>query len=317
MRLYGKWISGGIVNRSLSALLVTLVAALGSVAQANTQPVFGAPAQAVLANDVLAQSDLNGCNWQTSFVQTLASRSGGRLVVMTDDALAKASHKVNVTVSRLSSMKSGGGKPRMGYRLDFLQDGKLVTSKNIERLTPRDLEPDCAQISSLSVALANDFADWLAPIRLPECDVNCSGLHPTEAVMISRFPRFRTPDAPGIISQCSWLKEAMPKLRKDFENTPGMRLKITFDDIERHTGRRLLLRFGKIDVEPADPQARPYAELRAELHDGPMLVAGKFFTKTARPAGSECGTLARLGDDLLDDIQDWLHAGPTLPADWK
>ncbi|MFT3734278.1 MAG: hypothetical protein QM776_04525 [Rhodocyclaceae bacterium] len=312
--------------------LACLVLACSAHAVAATP--IGIASKPVFPSNIEPQKDIVGCNWHASFIQTLSKESKGLVVPMSDEELINASRKLNVTVLKLFAPKLGGQKRRLGYRLEFLQDGKLVAFKEIEDRTLRDNEPVCALMSALATNLAKDTAEWLTVNRLPDCDKNCTGLHLEEPIAIGAQPIFPAPDFAASLGKCDWLNEVMQELSESLNDTVADKVKekakegsdlgfipfntkVVTNNILEYTGRRLVLRFSKLDLRPANPQENASTELTAELHDGNMLVAAKRFSNDTVFHGSTlCKTMARLGDRAVGDVVKWMMKTPALPANW-
>ncbi|GAA5171660.1 hypothetical protein [Viridibacterium curvum] len=321
------------MKTSLTAALALFVIATAKPGTAAHPSPVGIAAAPAFASNIETQPDINGCNWHAKFVRTLVAETNGLVLEMSDDEMAKAPRKVKVTVTRLFAPRLGGQKRRLAYKLEFMQDGKLVALRQIEDRTLRDNEPVCGLMGALATNLAKDTAEWLTLNRLPDCGPQCTGLHPREPIAIGAQPLFPSGDFVKSLGKCDWLTSVMPDLSetlndesedrmKDKEPTGAGLLPITTkiaqEDIVDYKGRRLVLRFDKLNLKPANPQDNASTDLTAELHDGPMLVAARRFSNDTSFHGSTlCKTMARLGDRAMGDVVKWLMKDPGLPANWQ
>ncbi|GAA5171664.1 hypothetical protein [Viridibacterium curvum] len=312
------------MRKTLAACIsaIALVLASGATTAAETIAFTARP---VFAPGVSPPPDLEGCNWHEKFVQSFLGSANGRAQLVPEDEFAKASRKLNITVIRLYVPKKDGENRRLGYRFEFMQDNKPVSVFEIEDKTLRNYDSFCGMISGLAVNLGLDLSEWLATNRLPECGPDCSGLHPQEPVALGAHPLFPTsPEPPQDVRGCAWLREASQNLRVEMadkdDDESGLRSFVIVPDVLAHKGRRLVLRFVKLELRPPlDSQRLPSAELTAELYDGPMLIAANRFNASVMSAFTQCGTLTRLGDAMYPGLRRWLDRDMrfAVPMDWK
>lgn len=307
--------------KSLRGLLIAMTCALAGL------PAFGA-VELEEGVTYLKGAELYdpACAWEASLVGSITAKSKGDIALASAPA-TPAGVRLKVEIVRLTLERG----PKKGtheaiVRANIVRDGKLLATRDFQNDESfKTAKPACDALQALGSTLGKSIAEWAprASRALMECGDECVGIHPDETIVIGAEVLIAGPDAinDSVRDECKWLSAMVALLVEEFneydEPIPRAKLEARPIDIEKYTGRRLVLRVKEIHALGGGGWTGPkWMSLSGELHDGKALV-GTFesYANSSRSL-TACGSVSSLSEESAELIANWLRS-PTMGARLK
>lgn len=263
------------------------------------------------------QADVAACGWDASMVATAIAKSEGAIAPATQTGAA-----ARLALRVIEFKRSGGGKNEYAIRVrgDVTQGGKLLATRDFDgEGSHKAGQPACPVLNQIGSAIGEGMGEWISQTRLMTCGEGCSGIHPDETIVVGDEILLGKADAINdtVRVDCKWQTSMVSRLVKAFnENEPPPRAKLEARriDIEKHTGRRLVLRVDEVHAIGGGGYTGPkWMHMSGELFDGNALVASFKSHSTSGRGLTTCRSLDSLSDSTADMIVEWLNS-PSMNA---
>ena len=175
---------------------------------------------------------------------------------------------------------------------------------------------------SLGVALGTGVASWAGTTRFMECGGGCDGIHPDEPIVVGAEALIAFADSINdtVRIECKLTSAFIADLLESFnENDPPPRAKLEVRqiDVEKYSGRRLVLRLLNVHALAGGGYTGPkWMDTSGELWDGPSLVASFESHATGGVGLTTCKSARSLSENSAGKIAEWLRS-PGLEAKLK
>ncbi|MGC4062297.1 MAG: hypothetical protein QM749_16190 [Aquabacterium sp.] len=264
------------------------------------------------------QSDSPDCTWEPSIATAAITNAQGALT-----SAAKAATGTGPKLS-LQVIKLGNIPKKTGYtvsiRADVTEDGKLLATRDFNgEGTFKDKPSACPALNKIGTAIGESMGEWMSQTHLMTCGEGCTGIHPDDTIVVGAEVLVGNPDAINdtVRNDCHFQTALVTKLVEAFnegDTPPRAKLESRGIDIEKYTGRRLILRVDDVHALGGGGYTGPkWMDMSGELREGNVLV-GSFHSHTNSGRGlTTCRSLDSLNDSTVDMIVQWLNS-PSIDA---
>jgi hypothetical protein len=280
----------------------------------------GLPAWAFV--DVVSQTDYlqgskpdeAGCPWEADMVSSAsvgANRSGTASGAVGQD-LKVVLHVADLKLTRASSKSSYA----VTVRADVMHDARLLATRDFQDDDSFKSEKlACDTLRALGKSLGESAGNWMFETNFPQCQTECTDIHPDESIAIGQQILLDSEDAISEQARdgCHWPTAMVSKVIEAFNQgdpPPRAKLELRAGDIERVPGRRLVLRVNNMHAVGGGGFSGPkWLAMSGQLLDGKLLV-GSFEAQTTTMRGglTTCRTVDSLSDSATSMIVDWLRS---------
>ncbi|MBC7954655.1 MAG: hypothetical protein H7Y33_02125 [Cytophagales bacterium] len=304
---------------SLRGLLAMAICALAGL------PAWGA-IEVAESVDYLqgAQPAEAGCTWEASMVSTVATRSKGAITPVGKTPSASGL-RLSLQVVRLDLARTAKeSEYSVVVRGNVTQDGKLLATRDFQDdKSFKNGQPACDALRTLGASLGESAADWAAQTRFMECGEGCAGIHPDETIVVGAEVVIDNTEAINdtVRNDCRWPTAMVSRLIKAFNESddppPRAKLESRPIDIEKYSGRRLVLRLNEVHALGGGGYTGPkWMTMSGELREGKALIANFESHSQSGRGLTTCRSVDSLSDSTTEMIVKWLRS-PTLGAKLK
>lgn len=205
-------------------------------------------------------------------------------------------------------------------RADVTEDGKLLATRDFDGEDSHKVDqPACPVLNKIGASMGEGMGEWIAQTRFMACREGCSGIHPDETIVVGEEILLGNADAINdtVRVDCKWQTSMVNRIVTAFnENEPPPRAKLEARriDIEKYTGRRLVLRVDEVHAIGGGGYTGPkWMYMSGELLEGNLLVASFKSHSTSGRGLTTCRSLDSLSDSTTDMIVEWLNS-PSIDA---
>lgn len=264
-----------------------------------------------------APPDTASCAWEAGLVESAIKLSKGTI-----SSAQPGGKDTKLTLQVIEFKRSGASKVRYAIRVraDVTEGGKLLATRDFEEEDAHKADqPACPVLSQIGASLGESVAEWVSETRFMTCGEGCTGIHPDETIVMGPEILLGAPDAINetVRVDCQWQTSMVSRLATAYnesEPAPRAKLESRSVDIEKHPGRRLVLRVDEVHALGGGGYTGPkWMYMSGELFDGNALVAS-FKSRTNSGRGlTTCRSLDSLSDSTADLIVNWLNS-PSMNA---
>ena len=300
--------------RELRRILISIVCALAAL------PSWGAVQIEEHVNYLEGvQKDSPDCIWEPSVAAAAIANAGGSI---TPAAKAEVGTGVRLSLQVLSFKVARASKSTYAIRLraDVTEDGKLLATRDFTgEGTFKSAESACPALNKIGTSMGEDVGEWIAQTRFMACHEGCSGIHPDETIVVGDAILMGDADAINdtVRNECHWPTEMVSRLVKEFngnDSPPRAKLESRRIDIEKYSGRRLVLRVNNVHALAGGGYTGPkWMDMSGELREGNVLVASFQSHATSGRGLTTCRSVDSLSDSTTEMIVKWLNS-PSLDA---
>lgn len=265
------------------------------------------------------QSDNLDCAWEASIVAAAIANSEGSITPVAK-ATADTGPKLSLRVIALKLASAAKDEYAIRVRGDVTENGKLLATRDFDgEESVKGNQSACPVLNKIGTSIGESTAEWISQTRFMECHEGCSGIHPDETIVVGEEILIGNADAINdtVRNECHWLTAMVSRIVNRFnENEPPPRAKLESRriDIEKYTGRRLVLRVNEVHALGGGGITGPkWMDMSGELREGNLLVAS-FHSHTNSGRGlTTCRSLDSLSDSTTEMIVKWLNS-PSIGA---
>lgn len=266
------------------------------------------------------QPDTPDCTWVPSIAAAAIANAEG--------ALTPAAKAAPGAVPKLSlqviEFKLDNTSRKSNYtlrvRADVTDNGKLVATRDFNgEGSFKDKPSACPALNKIGTAIGESMGEWMSQTHLMTCGEGCAGIHPDETIVVGAEVLLGNPDAINdtVRNDCHFQTTLVTKLIEAFnegETPPRAKLESRRIDVEKYTGRRLILRVDEVHALGGGGYTGPkWMNMSGELREGNVLV-GSFQSHTTSGRGlTTCRSVDSLNDSTVDMIVQWLNS-PSIDA---
>lgn len=267
-----------------------------------------------------AQPDNAACAWEPGIAKAAIAHSEGTLVPLSGTPTAGDTRLSIQVIGFDIERSSRESQYTVRVRANVTQGGKLLATQDFdEEESFKDSQTACTALTQIGTSLGESAGEWISQTRLPACDEACTGLHPDETIVVGAEVLIGDADAINdtVRNDCHFQTALVTRLVKAFnegDTPPRAKLEARSIDIEKYSGRRLILRVNNVHALGGGGLSGPkWMNMSGELRDGNMLV-GSFRSHTRSGRGlTTCRSVDSLSESTVEMITEWL-SNPSLDA---
>lgn len=279
-----------------TAFILALNLSVAAFAAKPLEEVQVAPVAPYAAGSESAEMAVNkDCNWNAQVITSLVKETKGSAKVATQDLSSFQGRKL--VMSATNSTASGPASEKAPQWLavtgKLLDKNAVIGDFEFRREITKGSLQDCKYVKNLSDKLGDDLASWLEkPAFFTKI---ASRLRPLDKDSVAEDDR----------KNCPW-DTFIPKTMA--ESNDGL-VGITEQDINKLKSRRLLLTLNNSRFAGGGVYSgAKWMEIDGKLMDEDKLIGSFTVRRWTIKGWTSCGVVERLGEELSDDILNWLKA---------
>lgn len=266
------------------------------------------------------QPDSADCAWDPGITAAAIANSEGAIIPAAKaPTVNDARLSMQVIMFKLDRSSSKGAYT-VRVRADVTAGGKLLATRDFDGEDSfSDNQAACSTLKDIGTSIGESAGEWMSQLHLMTCGEGCTGIHPDETIVVGAKVLIGNIDAINdtVRDDCHFQTALVTRLVGTFnegDKPPRAKLESRPIEIEKYTGRRLILRVDNVHALGGGGFSGPkWMDMSGELHDGNLLV-GSFHSHTTSGRGlTTCRSLDSLTESTVDMIVEWLK-DPSLDA---
>lgn len=263
------------------------------------------------------QASSPDCAWETSMTAAAIANAEGSI---TPAAKATPGNGPKLSLQVMEFKLPGTAKKNaygIRIRADVTENGKLLATRDFNG--EGSAKDACPALNKIGKSIGEGLGEWISQTHFMTCREGCSGIHPDETIIVGEEILIGNADAINstVRDDCHWLTAMVSRVVTAFndnEQAPRAKLESRRIDIEKYTGRRLVLRVDNVHALGGGGYTGPkWMDMSGELREGDLLV-GSFQSHTTSGQGlTTCRSLDSLSDSTTEMIVQWLNS-PSIDA---
>lgn len=267
-----------------------------------------------------ARPDGFDCAWEPRIAAAAIANSEGAIIPAAN-APTSTDAKLSMQVVMFKLDKaSPKGNYTVRVRADVAAGGKLLATRDFDGEDSfKDKQAACSALKETGTSIGESVGEWMSQTHLMTCGEGCAGIHPDETIVVGAEVLIGSTDAINdtVRNDCHFQTTLVTRLVEAFNGgdpPPRAKLESRPVDIEKYTGRRLILRVHNVHAVGGGGFSGPkWMDMSGELREGNALV-GSFHSHTSSGRGlTTCRSVDSLTDSTVDMIVKWLNS-PSLDS---
>jgi hypothetical protein len=267
-----------------------------------------------------SQPDSSDCVWEPSIAAAAIANSEGAIIPAAKTSTATDTKLSIQVITFKFDSSSSKGRYTVRVRADVTEGGKLLATRDFDGDGSfKDKQAACSTLNDIGTSIGESAGEWMSQTHLMTCGEGCTGIHPDETIVVGAEVLLGNADAINdtVRNDCHFQTALVTRLVEAFNESdtpPRAKLESRPIDIEKYTGRRLILRVDSVHAVGGGGFSGPkWMAMSGELREGNVLV-GSFHSYTSSGRGlTTCRSVDSLSDSTAYMIIQWLGS-PSIDA---